>query len=376
MLGLFSCSYEGSQLHDTLPKLKIEEAFSQKKYIKLSEFTQGDIEYIMLETTGESLIGPHPRFYADNKHILALTYNQMLVFDRNTGQFIRQIGSQGREPGGYMSTLFTYPYDESMNLLFAQGWKQGTYLAYDIYGNLKTQFTPREGNISMAPMNDTSYVAYIKNFSGTEKEKLVVYNNQNNKIRTFPNYREAEKPENEMFWLPTQGWFYRYNDKLCFYELYTDTIFQVTVDELIPRFVFDLGDFAPPYEKQSLGEFIRDELKNYYQPAMIFETRNYVVFQILHERMTHLVTYNKETEEIAFAESAEGFENDLDNFIPMNYNFLNSYGELIGFAEAYKIQQWFEDNPDKAAKLPPHLKRLENLTENDNPVVMIAKLKE
>ncbi len=374
-LSLYSCSISEETREESLPTLAIEVAFSQKNYIKLSEFTQGDIEYIRLETKQECIIGNYSRFYADTLHIIALTQYQMFLFDRRTGKFIRQIGHQGRDPGGYWTTQVTYPYDESMNLLFANGWRLGIYLVYDLYGTFKTHLTPREGNISMAPLNDSLYVAYIKNFTGTEKEKLVIFDNQNNSIKTFPNYLEAEEHQ-EAAWFTTQGWFYKYKDRICFYELFTDTIFHVTLDELIPRFVFDLGNFAPPYDRQGLREFIADEIKKYYHPGKIFESDNYLVFEILHENVTHIAIYNKETEKIALAESAEGFENDLDNFIPMNYNFLNSHSELIGSWEAYKIDQWFKDNPEKAAQLPTHLKEFKKLTEDDNPVVMIVRLKD
>jgi hypothetical protein len=48
----------------------------------------------------------------------------------------------------------------------------------------------------------------------------------------------------------------------------------------------------------------------------------------------------------------------------------------MGYTDAWKVEQWFKDNPEKAAQLPPHLKKLESLTESDNPVVMIARMKE
>jgi len=44
--------------------------------------------------------------------------------------------------------------------------------------------------------------------------------------------------------------------------------------------------------------------------------------------------------------------------------------------DAFEIVNWFSNNPDKAAKLPSHLQKLRNIKETDNPVIMIAKLKE
>ena len=71
-----------------------------------------------------------------------------------------------------------------------------------------------------------------------------------------------------------------------------------------------------------------------------------------------------------------GFENDIDNFIPFQFYSINNSGELVGFQEAYIVKKWFDENPDKAAKLPPNLQKLKNIKETDNPIVMIAKLKE
>jgi hypothetical protein len=50
--------------------------------------------------------------------------------------------------------------------------------------------------------------------------------------------------------------------------------------------------------------------------------------------------------------------------------------ELVGYLEPYKIRQWIAENPGKAAKLPSYLQKLRTIKETDNPVVMIAKLKD
>ena len=50
---------------------------------------------------------------------------------------------------------------------------------------------------------------------------------------------------------------------------------------------------------------------------------------------------------------------------------------LLVFKKHIKINtDGFSENPEKASNLPPHLQKFRNINENDNPVVMIAKLKE
>ena len=55
---------------------------------------------------------------------------------------------------------------------------------------------------------------------------------------------------------------------------------------------------------------------------------------------------------------------------------LNENNELVGYVYPYQIKKWFDENPDKAAKLSPELKKLRTINDNDNPVLMLVKLKE
>ena len=69
--------------------------------------------------------------------------------------------------------------------------------------------------------------------------------------------------------------------------------------------------------------------------------------------------------------------NDIDNFAPI-YPFLwsvNQYGEMVSYMEAGDIIDWFEANPEKAKKLPKYLQAMFKLKIDDNPVIVIAKLK-
>ena len=70
--------------------------------------------------------------------------------------------------------------------------------------------------------------------------------------------------------------------------------------------------------------------------------------------------------------------NDIDNFAPL-HSFLwssNQSGEMVAYMEAGDIADWFEENPEKVKALPQQLQKLSKLTSEDNPVVVIAKLKQ
>jgi len=42
---------------------------------------------------------------------------------------------------------------------------------------------------------------------------------------------------------------------------------------------------------------------------------------------------------------------------------------------ALEVKRWFDKNPEKASRLPEHLQAFRDLQEDDNPVVIVAKLK-
>ncbi|MFW5872844.1 MAG: 6-bladed beta-propeller, partial [bacterium] len=348
----------------TTPGINIEDAFIQNRFIRLSEFVYDNIEYVPLET-GENIIDGSPRIYTLNNQILVFAFRQIFLFNRGNGNFIREIGKFDRGPGGYMATRFTFPFDPIRNTCFAIGWDR-SYIEYSLEGDILRKIIRPEGSTAIATMNDSTYVAYIRNFSGNEERRLVVFDNEDI-IKTFPNYKIVEPLT--VFTGGDNGWFYRFREELCFFEAFNDTIYCVTENDLIPRYVLQMGKYAPPYEKQNVLDF--SELQKYFRVKKIFESQNHLLFEVYHDNSSFQGVYNKETMITYIAGDSNGFDNDIDEFFPLRFTSVSSQGELIGFIEAWKVEQWFRENPDKSAKLPPHLKKLENITENDNPIVMI-----
>jgi hypothetical protein len=67
--------------------------------------------------------------------------------------------------------------------------------------------------------------------------------------------------------------------------------------------------------------------------------------------------------------------NDIDNFLPINFLGTSERDQLLGYIQPYEIIQWFSENPEKASKISPYLKELKNIKETDNPVLVVATLK-
>jgi hypothetical protein len=73
-----------------------------------------------------------------------------------------------------------------------------------------------------------------------------------------------------------------------------------------------------------------------------------------------------------------GFSNDLDQFIPIGTDkifYINKNDEFVTAIPALEVKRWFDQNPEKATKLPQHLYAFRDIKAEDNPVIVVAKLK-
>jgi hypothetical protein len=358
--------------------IDVTEAFNKKGSIKLSEVCN-NIEYIIIETTKESLVRKNLQVFANDKYIITRAFRQYLIFDRTSGNFIKEIGHYGNDPNGYRATCIVAPFDQVGGTIKAYGWETGSRYFYDLSGQLIKKIKPSQYVPFVEFLNNDIYAGFVKNFNGTEKIKIALFNQKDSCIRTYPNYLTFSDTRGGAGW-GAEGWFYKNRDQLFFKELFNDTLFQVTANNLLPRYIFDLGDFSPPYEKQVEDGFKENEADKYYFVRNIYENMEFIFFTINYAGNGYQGFFDKKTNEATINyfndKCSGGFINDIDNFIDFKYSSLNRDNELIGFIEAYKLKNWFNDNPEKALELPLHLQKLRNIKETDNPVIMIAKLKE
>ncbi|MGK0489278.1 MAG: hypothetical protein ACJAXB_002475, partial [Candidatus Endobugula sp.] len=89
--------------------------------------------------------------------------------------------------------------------------------------------------------------------------------------------------------------------------------------------------------------------------------------------------YDKETKATSITKNEPNlnnrFKNDIDFFLPFSPDYLDQSGNLISVIPAEDVYEWFNKNKDKINYLPENLKMLQIISPEDNPVVMIGKLK-
>ena len=383
---------------ETLTTIDIEMAHNRHRAILLSDFSNNDIEYIPLETHPDGLF-TFGTMFASDKFLIVYAFPRLLLFDRQTGKFIRQIAAQGGDINNFTGFNHTYPFDENSLTVFLMHLEGG--IEYDIKGNVlrKICFLEKGSMLNFFPISENIFGGYKSNITGNELYKLFIFDYDGNELNRFINHHSYEMPHNQ----PTVsgGGFlaYKWQSNVYFYENCVDTIYKIDKNNLIPYYHIKLGKYNPPYSEKPLFTFppdpVRPLFKNYIFFNSMYETDRFLFFSFRHDKKDRMRQrghsipismyfgfYNKQTGITKI--SAEDHTdknyviNDVDHFVPIYpfYFSINQSDELVAYIEAESILDWFEANPDKAKTLPEHIQALSKLKLDDNPVVVITKLKQ
>ncbi len=352
---------------------ELGESFSS---IYMSEIFS-DISYIRLQTNDDMMIGNNPDISIVDNVVIVKDRDNCFLFDKNEGKFIRKIGAKGRGPNEFRTASgFVNPINKN---IYLRGW-QGELLEYDFDGRFHRKISIPDYSDSFTNPSltfnytffDNDIIAYFINPVGTEDKLLMVFTVESeivsihNNINIFPD---------KSFSIQTgESQFYHYNNQLFYKEIYNDTVYSVTNKHLFPHLVLHIGDYLLPYESKWWG--FQKDLSEFIINSNLIETTSNFIFRFNFDNHSFLGWYDKTTKGLKISDWDSGIVNDEQDFAPFIPIKAINNNEIMGYTDAWKIKQWFKDNPEKAAQLPPHLKEFEKLTKNDNPVVMIARLKE
>lgn len=320
---------------------------------KNMELMDCEVECIPLETSADCLLASGTNIYVTEFNIIVTEYfGKAYLFDRKDGHFIHEIARRGQGSGEYMG-WWTAGFDEKEEILYH--WEMGRWKGYDVKsGKLMYSLKMPENMAILNPFSYTSglFLGHTTNVTGKTSTKLAVFDKNGVVSKVYPNYEQKilDLKENES-WL-CSGLFYTYEGNTYFQEIKADTVFQVLEDRLSPVFIYHHSPDVYPY--------------------VLGETNRYVVFKLEKGKDWHLAFWDKKRtiSYVNFKSTnvpQEWYEGKL------NCNFMNEQRELAFLLNPEVIIGYIEKHPECKKKLNP---RLLNLQEDDNPVVMILKLKD
>lgn len=369
----------------------------------LSDFAE-NIEYIPLQTTESSLIGPFTlktlnidnRIYILNSGL----EGEILCFDID-GKFLFKINNKGRGPEEYdFVTDFDVSYDnKNLTILSSSTRKFLIYGISDTGFNFQRSITlkdPAPWRVSLVPETDIAFMA-IPSWTGTETTLSLLINTFGDTLHFKSNgYKYNRIQRGQEGSISISGLLaYRNGNFVCFKEEFSDTVFYVDVKDnsFKPRIFFNThGTFFTP-EMKSGSEKIGDNTTTYI--PNIFETSRYIFYWyytvIVEQKNINLYgfLFDKRTEtKYKFNLGEERkikLKDDLsggpDFYIEFHDNQCSN-GKLFAFIEALALKKYVAGEDFKNAKVSDpkkknELKRLaDSLEETDNPVLIVLTPKD
>jgi hypothetical protein len=379
LFALFFCSSLAKSIFcQQLPVLNLAPAIERTDNILLSDFVES-ITYIPLATTYDCLVDKNPRVYVTKEFIVTIGNYGSLVFNRKNGEFIREIRHYGRGPGEYQSTRGFF--NDLIPAFYFTGWN-GYLVKYTIdgvfRGNVKIpgfedNFVSPSVPMNYSFINDSIIVCDFLIALGTEPKSLMIFSEKGNVLKIIPNHNILKAKQR--FVLTTgESSFYRFNNDLFFQNMYCDTVFQVTVDRITPYFVLNRGKHSPPFESK-WWSFEKKLKSNFISQPSYSESKRFITFNFYFGRDKYFALYDKPSKILKVVDNKSGIKNDIDGFMNITINTINSEGDMIGLIQANDLVNWIETNPDKFKSLKPELQKLRDIKVEDNPIVVIARYK-
>ena len=374
---LYSCKEQDNQENIIV----FDEALIQNQ--KMSEYFES-IEYIQLETGPDCFVGASPNVYVLNDYILVTSQN-CLLFERKTGKFIRQVGRKGNGPNEYSRIPGGIFVNEESPSVYLHGGKN--LLEYSLSDSTalpQSSYSP--GGI--AAFGKIVYIANnlwavgILDPDGKAANQLLFFDRKD-VIDSIPNPHKFTMREDAFDINFMEHLFYCYDNNVYYKNLYNNTIFKIVDRKLQPAWILDIGNFQPHYLLKENPSVIHNKFPDYYIVNSIIETDKCLFISLRYDRKDKDYVYNKKTRNIVSLTSIDqkGFINDIDGGVSFWPNSSSQSQELVKILLPDNIKEHMNNKSAnietiKDKKGHGKLKEMSaGLSENDNPVIMIAKLK-
>ena len=388
-------------------QIDIVPAFENQTELKVSHLGK-NIRYVPLETNESSLIGQSWSIRLLEDKILVSSKDGNLLFDRQTGKFLREVSSVGQGPqeylqGNYLPFIHPKTGDiyfnrtpEKMIGFNQEGeflgewslpipWNDRSYLTFD--GNQALLHTTEGGqrlyrfdinagvgdSIVLPPFGrdiDFKDLKSATHFAGNSSKMFGLGMFSSNGMLVVQ-YKSDERMDLIPDRYPS---LYHYHDEIRFHEACNDTIFGIEGNKLSPRWIFHTGEHHFPMERY--GEM--KESLNYIAVTYAVENEHLLFFQCAKGLFSGFkgaqlcnAIYLKKDETLLMNNAKEGFTDDLANFMPFHPEDFTPKGEYIGALNIEDIQKWLEEHPD--IKLEGALAPLKDLADDANPIAVIVE---
>ena len=355
-----------------------------------------DIEYVPLETTPESLLGDYRNVKAEvlKDYIVVYDKHQMddvplKLFSRQ-GKYIGEIGAIGKGPNEYQRIL-GYFCLEKYNRIYILNDSPPKLLVFN-FSRQCTGSIPLSRSAAKVIASDPDrigimYLPFSEIPNETARFEWIDHNGK--VLKSVQLYQGRPKDGGGAF--APRAQLKIIGEEVHFVEQPFDTVYLLDpVKGFQPIMSFNYGPDKMPREISTDVRRIMLEARPYSFVSGQLETPDYYFIRVIQKQQIKMVLYNKNNQAVSslrpndeykkFLDASLGFANDLDGSIPFWPNS-GTENQLVSMTAPEVLKPVFQDRPATKVKLKrPELrdrlfKMVDQLKEDDNPVVVIVKIK-
>lgn len=352
--------------------------------LNLSDFVE-DVEYIRPEYPA-SLVDIVFLTSLDDKHLLLETRGKLLLYGRD-GKFIREIGKQGQGPNEYLGIRSSALLNDQIAI--NANYNRNIFW-YDTVGNYLSQ-TPVSDNVFRISIMDTNRVAiHLHHGVSMDDPDLFVAGiiDRDGKIvqlqKTIPYYPKG---------ISTSPAIWNYNDTIRVFTCLNDTVYSISRDEITPKYVVHFGKYKVSREAFANIELWQKERGLYIYGPSFCETSKYLLIKFQYNSKAWFARYDKSTQQVSawsikpnsvnkygFIEGG-GWTNDVDGGIAPTHFQSHSNGYFTSDVQPDQLIEDFAENKKEIkvndlGKQQRLEKIISSLSEDENPIIMLYKLKQ
>jgi len=303
----------------------------------------------------------------------------LLAFDHQ-GKLVRQIGRIGNGPGEYHhGSSFSLDRKHKRVCLL----DRNNVLEYTVDGRFTKEFSILKFGNDFQDIQCQDGLIYLfepVSFGNAKYEWLIVDENGNEvfaKYNFIPKFKSNEGGDCHAF---SDG------HMLYYMNSYNDTIFAIKGKDYQAKYLMAKGKYSPLIDEPGSqgGDFnLLDIIRTRENLLMRYYLNNFFWLTLFNEKEGKLIVLDK-IQQINHRDEGPGIINDLDGglpFVPKFQILMKDASCLCGYRYSYELKNAiasdaFKNSVPKLAERKKQLEKLaDRLDENDNPVLMVVKLK-
>lgn len=406
-----------------IPVINLSEDVSTVPSLLLSEVAE-KLEIVPLEMTDQSMLGEIRRIQATEHDIWIHDFNKFYIYRfSQTGKFLNRIGSIGQAPGEYVN-FSTFLVDEYKKEVYIISNNNGI-LVYNFKGEFKKKIVDQQTIYNLFSSVYSQYILYNGNFFAAQNialYKLIDKDSlwsfafldtafQEKKLFKNPAHMGREeqiiancvdKGRMINLWMEYQTSIDTYNNQLTLKYPDTDTIYYYddATNDLLPQYVICTREEKGDYEVTHLW-FKDRKAFDYFSIKSYYPTKDFIYLVGSKGEEVYTYCYNKEDGSVRLQKRQSAItERDVPWFSfplrQMKRDFVldndlgggdftvdsRSSGKYwIDILEPGGDENWIDIDQIKSTTVIDESKKkelirvLESVTEDSNPILMIATLK-